>query len=472
MRHCLLILLTSFCLATTAPAQDVFPLRISENSRHLTDANGKPFPIMGRTAWCVLSLPVNDYTKFIENTLSHGFRAIEISAMPHWLMGNNAPFNGRGEVPFLKQLNGETWKGSLKYTDTLAEAPDFTTPNEAYWQYVDSFLNYCHDKQLLVLMFPAYVGFEGGDQGWGQELVANGPDRVKQYGAWIAKRYKNQKNVVWMLLGDQGKLKPGEIEAQAALIAGLKSVEGQQSTLYTAESMSGQNARDQPDFGHEMNINGVYTWDSVGVPTLGRKAYSQEPAMPSFLLEEPYDEEGPDGNNYNPHAVQPVRRFAWWGWLTTIGGYVAGNGFIWAFKPGWEEHLNKQTVQDQARLNTFMQSIEWWKLVPSGLDGTIPVIVKGEGKDSSNNFVAAATDKEGTMLVAYIPPKHEGTITVDLTYLKGNITSQWFDPTSGKFTQAKGASISNKKTREFRVPGKNSQGENDWVLYITSKPAG
>jgi hypothetical protein len=120
-------------------------------------------------------------------------------------------------------------------------------------------------------------------------------------------------------------------------------------------------------------------------------------------------------------------------------------------------------------LNKFICSIEWWKLVPSGLDGSKRLIVDGEGKDTLNNFVSAACDKEGSLLVAYIPPKHAGTITVDLSALKKNIIAKWYDPTSAEFIVVKEAAIVNKGPREFRIPGKNSQGENDWVLYLTAE---
>jgi len=73
-----------------------------------------------------------------------------------------------------------------------------------------------------------------------------------------------------------------------------------------------------------MTLNGTYTWtpSNVTVAALGRRAYSRRPVLPAFLLEEPYDEEGPDGRNFNPSSIQPVRRFQWWGWLSTIGGYI------------------------------------------------------------------------------------------------------------------------------------------------------
>ena len=54
--------------------------------------------------------------------------------------------------------------------------------------------------------------------------------------------------------------------------------------------------------------------------TVGRRAYAVNKG-PAWLQEGPFDEEGPDGINYNPTAAgQPVRRYYWWGWLSAIGG--------------------------------------------------------------------------------------------------------------------------------------------------------
>ena len=133
------------------------------------------------------------------------------------------------------------------------EAPDFTTPNEAYWSFVDGFLAYCESKGLLVFLFPAYVGYQGGDQGWMREIVANGPARMQAYGAWIATRYKDQKNLVWMMGGDMGTppntFNTAQRDVESALLTGLKSVAGQQSTLFSAEWDSESIATDQTDFG-------------------------------------------------------------------------------------------------------------------------------------------------------------------------------------------------------------------------------
>ena len=129
---------------------------------------------MGRTAWFVTSLSVADYHTFVDDTAARGYNAIELHVVNHDPRGNNPPFNGNGDRPFLNRLDGTAWNGSLTYGNINNEAPDFTTPNEAYWSFVDGFLSYCESKGILVFMFPAYVGYAGGDQGWMQEMVANG----------------------------------------------------------------------------------------------------------------------------------------------------------------------------------------------------------------------------------------------------------------------------------------------------------
>jgi hypothetical protein len=466
----LAICVLGMCVICSAQTP-VFPLKKSSNSRYLVDQNNTPFPIMGRTAWFVISLSVDDYKTFIDNTVSHGYNSIEMHVINHDPNANHPPFNGNGDLPFLKRLDGSNWDGTLVYTDTTAQAPDMTTPNEPYWQYVDSFLSYCESKGVQVFFFPAYTGYPGSDQGWMPELVANGVKRSQAYGNWIANRYKNQKNIVWMLLGDMGKFTTAEKEAEGALIAGLKSVPGQLSTEYSAETGPGQSSADNPDFGDQMTLNGAYTWTikDMSVPKLGRIAYSHDPVMPAYLLEEPYDEEGPDGSNYNPSATQPVRRFQWWGWLTTIGGYISGNGYIWRFNQGWKKHMDTKNTYDMERLNKFIRSITWWKLVPSGLDGMKTLITAGGSTTSDSNYVAAAATREGTLLVAYVPPSHKGSITVDMTAMAGITKARWFDPTSGAFTNISGSPFAHKGTRQFTPPGKNHVGQNDWVLLLEAK---
>src|SRR5687768_236120 len=84
--------------------QPAFPLKRSANNRYLVDQNNTPFPILGRTAWFVISLSVSDYKTFISNTVSHGYNSIEMHVINHDPNANHPPFNGNGDIPFLKRL--------------------------------------------------------------------------------------------------------------------------------------------------------------------------------------------------------------------------------------------------------------------------------------------------------------------------------------------------------------------------------
>jgi len=181
-------------------------------------------------------------------------------------------------------------------------------------------------------------------------------------------------------------------------------------------------------------------------------------------LEEPYDEEGPDGLGRNENATQPVRRFQWWGWLSTIGGYISGNGYVWPFRADWRNHLDTQGSRDMARLNAFIVSIPWYSLVPSGLGGMRTLITAG-GSNLDADDVAASATPQGTLLVAYIPPDHSGSITVDMGAMGGPSRARWFDPTSGTYTSI-GSGLVNSGTRAFTPPGNNSVGQKDWTLVL------
>src|SRR3954463_15266577 len=108
-----------------AVATPAFPLRTSANGRFLEDQNSVPVPILGRTAWFVISLPPADFTTFLNDTLSRGYNALEMHGLDHDPRGNNPPPNGTGDLPFLKRLDGAPWSGGLPYANINAEAPDF-----------------------------------------------------------------------------------------------------------------------------------------------------------------------------------------------------------------------------------------------------------------------------------------------------------------------------------------------------------
>jgi hypothetical protein len=121
------------------------------------------------------------------------------------------------------------------------------------------------------------------------------------------------------------------------------------------------------------------------------------------------------------------------------------------------------------RLNSFIQSVHWWELVPSGLNGMKTLITDSGNNEDSTDFVSAAATPDGTLLIAYIPPGHSGGITVDMTVLKSQVNATWYDPTNGKSTEIAGSPFKNSGPHKFIPDGKNSGGQNDWVLKLVTR---
>src|SRR6266496_1791351 len=178
LKRILTPLFVTALLVTIGLSDPVYPLKESANGRYLVDQNNAPFRILGRTAWFVISLPVPDYQAFINDSVARGYNSVAMHVLNHDPRGSHPPFNGNGDLPFLKRLDGANWNGALSYSSINNEAPDFSTPNEAYWSYVDSFLAYCDAQGIIVFFFPAYVGYAGGNQGWMQEMTANGTTKM------------------------------------------------------------------------------------------------------------------------------------------------------------------------------------------------------------------------------------------------------------------------------------------------------
>ncbi len=483
------------------PPPAVFPLVVSSNGRYLQDQNGTPFLILGDGAWqAPLNLNTEDQTIFLNDRVGRHFNSVLFDAIEHKFTQNKPPKNLAGDLPFTKRLDGHAFTGSPNgtttpngntqqygpdpYSDIGSEAPDFTSPNETYWASIDAYVALCATKGVLVLTWPAYAGYGGADEGWMSEMVANDAvigagnlagqsfaDNTKSklwnYAAWLADRYKNATNIVWVYGGDYGTsasfggfFGSAQKSAVSSVLAGSLSVGGQKSTLRTAHWARTSLATDVSFPAGSFDVETVYS--DLSAAGLGRSGYSHTPVLPAFQIETYYE-----NNDKNQNV--PNRRLQWWGELSAIGGYFFGNEKEWPFASGWQSTLTSPGSLDTARENAFFTSIAWQNLVPSGLNGEKTLITDGGGtaNPQSMDYVAAAATTDGTLLVAYIPPSHSGSITVDMSAMSGTSHARWFDPTNGNFSDA-GSGLANSGTHPFTPPGNNASGAADWVLLVNS----
>ena len=119
------------------------------------------------------------------------------------------------------------------------------------------------------------------------------------------------------------------------------------------------------------------------------------------------------------------------------------------------------------RLGKLLDSVAWYKLVPSGTVGTKTLITAGGGIYGSQDYVTAAAAADGKLLLAYLPPgANSAGVTINMGSLTGPVRGRWFDPSSGIYRDIAGGSFPNSGRHTFVIPGNNAAGARDWVLVL------
>lgn len=484
----------------------LFPLAVAPGARYLKTASGAPFAVaMDSTWWAAFNIDTTDQATYFADRIAKGFTATLLTVIEHKGTLNKPPLDFVSNLPFTKQLGGSTYTGSPNgttsangnaqqyaadpYSNASVQSPDFTFPNSSYWTRLATFITQCANDNLLVFAFPCYVGFGGGDEGWMVELSANDavvgaggqtgqsfadPTKTKawNYGAWLANQFASFSNIIWVDGGDYGSggtsgtFTTAQKTAVNNLNLGMRSVVSALSQLHTAHWSRPSHASDVT-LTVPFEVQSVY---SDTIPASEQRAGWVAQTSPVFGIENEYD--GPA----NTVGTAPYRKYHWWS-VTSGGGYCYGNASsptpTWLFDSGWPSQLNTQCQQDDARLNAFISSIRWWLLVPSGLTfGVVTqnTIVTANGSTStSQDYVSASADLNGTVCVIYVPPAWSlGTFTVDMTTMNGTVRARWFDPTAATYTLISNA-LSSSGTHVFTPPGTNSAGDTDWVLLLDSQ---
>jgi hypothetical protein len=449
-------------LQVTTAATYVYPLKVSSNGRYLVDQNNKPFRIQGDSAQSLIAnLTLAEADKYLADRQAKGFNTVNINLL-ETKFAIQAPANREGHAPFSKP-------------------GDFSTPNEAYFAFADSIIDLAASKGMLVSFAAMYLGFNGGDEGWWTVLnnEVNTQTVCYNFGLYIGKRYKNRKNIFWVIGGDY--LTPEGSEGEARLrrfLEGIKDAGAKQ--LWAGDWKAPCISTDEKAFASLMDLNAVYTYGlaTQSGTTYGeaRTAYNDLPPRPAYLKEVGYEDE-----NWIAGDPASVRRYEYWGFLAgTTAGVFFGNRDIWEFATStwssgfafghrpWQAALDSPGAFDMTRLGRLLDPLPWYNLVPSGLDGMKTLVTEGGGTYGQLDFVTAAATTDGGLLLAYLPPgsARSSSITVDMTALRGSARAQWFDPTSGNYQEIPGSPFLNTRTRSFKTPGRNSAGAGDWVLFL------
>ena len=119
------------------------------------------------------------------------------------------------------------------YGDLPLIHDDPAKPNENYFKQVDYIIDRAAEKDLVIGLLPTW-GDKIRMDSWGKGPVIFNPENALIYGRWLGNRYKDRKNIIWILGGDRNPENENELKIWRSMAAGiLEGTGGKDHALIT-----------------------------------------------------------------------------------------------------------------------------------------------------------------------------------------------------------------------------------------------
>ena len=444
MRYSSLLILF-LVISTVATAQ----LRVSQNQRFLETADGKPFFWLGDTAWELFHrLTREEAALYLKNRADKGFTVIQAVALAE-LDGLREP-NPYGEVPL--------------------DDMDPTKPREAYFQHVDFIIRKAEELGLHVGLLPTW-GDKVFTSTWGKGPEIFNPQNAKVYGQWLGNRFKDQKNIIWILGGDRNPRHDNDVAVWRAMAAGIVAgVGGQDKALMTfhpqpnALEDGGSSKWFHNDAWLDFNMfqtghcreNNV--WDRM------QHVYNLKPVKP-VLDGEPLYEDHPicfNAKDLGTSSAYDVRKLAWLNVFAGAFGHTYGCHDIWQMYAPHRQGINgphfpwyvAMDLPGSGQMQYLRRLIESRPMFDRVPDQSLITDAR-----NANDRIQATRGKDYIFVYSTQGKK----FTVNTTAITGKeLLGYWYDPKNGQVKEA--GKFSNKGRQEFTPP--SSGYGKDWVLIL------
>jgi hypothetical protein len=420
---------------------------VSENKRFILK-DGKPFFWLGDTAWELFHrLDREDADYYLKKRASQGYTVIQAVALAEF-DGLNEP-NPYGEKPLIDN--------------------DPTKPNEAYFKHVDYIIDKAADYGLTIGFLPTW-GDKLNKSSWGKGPEVFHVDNARTYGRWLANRYKNKKNIIWILGGDrQPRANTNDVEVWRAMAAGIvEGVGGNDKALITYHPQPNKEGSSQwfhadDWFDFNMFQNGhcrdMPIYDNI------RGSYDRAEVKP-VIDGEPIYEDHPvcfNVHDLGTSNAYDVRKYAYLDLFAGAFGHTYGCHDIWQmYSPNreavngphiyWQQALELPGAKQMQHARRLIESRPFLDRVP---DQSLIV----ENNQAPSERIQATRGKD----YAFIYSAAGKPFTVNLGKISGNqLNAYWFDPRNGKVQEI--STIENKGTQKFSPP-RSGYGQ-DWVLVL------
>jgi len=180
--------LISLILQLTISAQevdDIFKngrLKVSDNGRYLQFESRKPFFWLGDTGWLLFSkLNRDEAEKYLSDRSEKGFNVVQAMVIHKF-----PEINTYGDTAF---VNNDPSKPNITAGNNYMDEEQYD-----FWDHIDYIIDRAASKGIFIAMVPV----------WGSNVknqIVN-ISNAGVYAAWLANRYKDKPNIVWINGGD------------------------------------------------------------------------------------------------------------------------------------------------------------------------------------------------------------------------------------------------------------------------------
>ncbi len=476
MRTIYLTLLLIILLSAPACAgSESWQLCVSSNSRFLQYSDGRPFFWLGDTGWLLPQKLDREATKgYLSRCQQNGYNVVQVQVL------NGVPsVNAYGALSNDPQ-NPWDFSAFAAPAASPRSASGLSVgayPGLSYWDHMDYIVKTAEANHIYIAMVCIWGGLVKGG--------AMDVEGAKAYGRFLAERYKDSPNIIWVIGGDiQGDVKP---EVWTALAETIKSIDKQHLMTFhpRGRHTSAQWWSKAPWIDFHMYQSGHRSYGQ----RMGNKSYpipddteedcwmyvdstwKHNPVKPVIDGEPSYEDipkglHFPDGPRWRSHDV---RRYAYWDVFAGACGHTYGhNAIMQMARPGdaiaysrtskpWYEAQQDSGYVQMKHLKRLMLMLPYFDRVPDQ-----SIIYKDNG--TKYDRLIATRGQDYALVYNY----SGRDMHIDMTRISGQRKNVWWmDAATGELTWIGSYPDGRRTFPATVIPNHDEAGIHDGVLIVT-----
>ena len=427
-------------------------LKISKNGRFIVLEDETPFFWLGDTAWELFHvLNREEADLYLKNRAEKGFNVIQAVALGecHGLTVNNA----YGRKPLLKNSEDE-------FDPSMPDLDITGSDNYTYWDHVDYIIEKADELGMYIGFLPTWGDKFNICLGSGPEIFSG--KNARQYGKWLGERYKDRRNIIWILGGDRSLNTSAHFEVINEMAHGIKEGDCGKHlmTLHPAGGYSSSHfVHDEKWLDFNMIQSGHNSTNQDNY-SMVEADYNRKVVKPTLDGEPRYEDHPIHFNAINGYFDDyDVRQAAYWAVFAGSCGHTYGHHSIWSMctEPGeyfimhWKDAIDRPGSSQVKYLRALIESKQGLDRVPDQEFIAVNYI--------GSNHMQATRGKD----YAFIYSPNGLMMKIKMGIISGSkVNAYWYDPRMGKthFIDL----YKNEGIIEFVPP--SSGRNNDWVLIL------